>query len=84
MITDPLVGHIVQVNKSVIEKTADGTEGYEDASMISVSFKTYLFVYKNILFRYHKLYLNDSLKVLNSCIVFFSILSIPEVWTVKI
>ena len=71
MITDPLVGHIVQVNKSVIEKTADGTEGYEDASMISVSFKTYLFVYKNILFRYHKLYLNDSLKVLNSCIVFF-------------
>ena len=39
MITDPLVGHIVQVNKSVIEKTADGTDGYEDASMISVSLK---------------------------------------------
>jgi len=36
VITDPLVGHIVQVNKSVIEKTADGTDGYEDASMISI------------------------------------------------
>ena len=43
MITDPLVKHVIQVNKSVIELAANESSGLEpEASMIVVSYHVFV------------------------------------------